>query len=175
MFQGIDTNIIIIGLIIFCLILLILIIKLLISIKSLKSRFNKIFIGTESGESLENTIINYYSHVKDLDIKYNNIEKNISYLYNNIKPCIQKVGMVRYNPFEDMGGDLSYALAILDAENNGFVINTIMTRDSSRTYCKPINNCKSEYPLSYEEELSIKKATGMVEKTNRGKKARGII
>lgn len=172
--QGLDTNIIIVVLIIFCFILLALIINLLISMKSLKSRFDKILIGTESGESLENAILSYYNHVKELDSKYYNIEKNINYLYNNIKPCIQKVGMVRYNPFEDMGGDLSYALALLDEDNNGFVINTIMTRDSSRTYCKPINNCESEYPLSYEEELSIKRAIGLAENTPRGKKARGI-
>lgn len=167
--QNIDIYLVTTSLIIFCFILLALIIILMISVNNLKKRLNTSLIGPETGKNLEKVLADYHEYVSVVDYNYNTIRQDIDSLYDRLKPCIQKVGIVRYNPFEDMGGDLSYAVAILDQEDNGLVINTIMTRDSSRTYCKPVNNCKSKYPLSYEEELSIKKASGQ-EETQRGTK-----
>jgi len=70
---------------------------------------------------------------------------------------IQHVGIIRFNAFKDMGGDLSYALALLDQKGNGIVVSSIYGRDEARTYAKPIKGGKSTYQLSEEEELAIQK------------------
>ncbi len=69
---------------------------------------------------------------------------------------LQKTGLVRYNPFSDIGGEQSFSLAIVDKKGNGFVVTSLYARDGNRVYAKPINNGSSEYTLSKEEERAIK-------------------
>ncbi len=72
---------------------------------------------------------------------------------------IQKVGLVRFNPFADTGGDQSFTLALLSGKDSGFVISSLHSRDSTRLYAKPIKKGKaSGYELSTEEEQAIKRA-----------------
>ena len=71
---------------------------------------------------------------------------------------IQKVGVVRYNAFENTGSDLSFALALLDNKDNGIVLNGIFSRESSNLYAKPVISGKSSYSISEEEEKAIEKA-----------------
>jgi hypothetical protein len=71
---------------------------------------------------------------------------------------IQKVGVVRFNPFQDTGGDQSFSVAMLDAHDNGIVISSLFGRDSLRVYAKPIEKSNSSYPLTEEEKEAIKKA-----------------
>jgi hypothetical protein len=68
--------------------------------------------------------------------------------------------MVRYNPFNDTGGDQSFSLALLDLRDNGFVITSIHGREVDRIYAKQIDNGKSKHNLSAEEIEAIKEATG---------------
>lgn len=74
------------------------------------------------------------------------------------KSKIQKVGLIRYNPFEEMGGNLCFALALLDGEDNGVVLNGIHSRTGSFTYAKPIEMGVSIYMLSDEEKQAVKMA-----------------
>ena len=74
------------------------------------------------------------------------------------KQVIQKVGMVRYSAFQDTGSDLSFTLALLDKNNNGVVLNGIYSREMSNIYAKPVENGKSTYTLSEEEQQAINKA-----------------
>ena len=69
-----------------------------------------------------------------------------------LKGCVQKVKLMRYNAFTDMGSDLSYSLALLDENNNGVVLSSIYGREDNRTYAKPVENGKSTYLLSDEEK-----------------------
>ncbi len=73
--------------------------------------------------------------------------------------CIQKVGIVRFNAFDNVGSNLSYSIALLDNYNNGVVISSLYSRDSSSTYAKPVVDGKSSFSLSEEEIESIEKAT----------------
>jgi hypothetical protein len=77
---------------------------------------------------------------------------------------IQKVGVIRFNPFQDTGGDQSFAAALLDAHDSGLVISSLFGRDSLRVYAKPVEKGGSSYPLSEEEKEAIKKAK--LSKTN---------
>ena len=69
-----------------------------------------------------------------------------------LKGCVQKVKLMRYNAFTDMGSDLSYSLSLLDENNNGVVLSSIYGREDNRTYAKPVENGKSTYLLSDEEK-----------------------
>ena len=71
-----------------------------------------------------------------------------------------RTSVLRFRAFEDMGGDLSYAVAMLDANNNGMVFSSIFARDASRSYVKPIKSGLSEYPLTEEEEQVLNDAMG---------------
>jgi hypothetical protein len=73
--------------------------------------------------------------------------------------AFQRVGLVRFNPFEDTGGNQSFALALLDGEGNGLVLSSLHARSGTRVYAKAIREGRSEAPLSEEETAAIKQAT----------------
>lgn len=68
---------------------------------------------------------------------------------------LQHCGVVRFQAFENVGGDQSFAVALLDARGNGVVISSIFGREESRVYCKPVVQGRSDYALSKEEEQSL--------------------
>lgn len=72
---------------------------------------------------------------------------------------IQKVGLVRFNPFNETGGDQSFSLSLLDGKDNGLVITGLHTRERTRLYLKPVKSGKSGYELSKEELKALQKAS----------------
>ncbi len=72
---------------------------------------------------------------------------------------VQHMGVVRFNPFSDSGGNQSFSLAVLDGEENGFVITSLYGKDGNRIYGKEIEQGKSKHPLSDEERKAILNAT----------------
>jgi len=93
-----------------------------------------------------------------LQNKINELEGKISLLEEENKKMIQKVGMIRFNPFSGTGGDQSFSLALLNKENDGLTITSYYSNGGSSVYGKPIKKGKSRYPLSNEEEKAIKDA-----------------
>lgn len=73
---------------------------------------------------------------------------------------VQKVGLIRFNPFREVGGNQSFSIALLDGTNSGVVITSLYTREGNRVYGKPIKNGQSEYLLSAEEREAIEQAKG---------------
>jgi hypothetical protein len=71
---------------------------------------------------------------------------------------IQKVGVIRYNPFPDTGGDQSFAIALLDSQGNGVILSSLHSRTDTRVFAKPVQRGRSRYQLSDEEQDAIKKA-----------------
>jgi ethanolamine utilization protein EutQ (cupin superfamily) len=94
------------------------------------------------------------------------LSKKLDDLEKKSKLSIQKVGIVRFNPFNEVGSNQSFSLALLDENNNGIVITSLYTRQENRIYGKPIKAGESEYVLSNEERQSIKSATKENGKTN---------
>ncbi len=86
------------------------------------------------------------------------IQKKLTVLTDEGKFHIQKMGLVRFNPFREIGGDHSFSLAILDGEGTGVVITGLHTRERTRIYMKAIKNGKSEYELSDDEKKAVIKA-----------------
>ncbi len=99
-----------------------------------------------------------FNYIKDLEENIENVSEGLQNVKEMAILSLQKVGIIRYNPFEDAGGDQSFSIALLDANNNGFVITSIYGREGNRVFAKPVKDGKSNYPLSGEEEEAIKKA-----------------
>ena len=103
--------------------------------------------------------------LKEILVRFESLEKNFEKLSEELeklkkesKFSIQKTGVVRFNPFSEIGGDQSFSVALLDGNNNGFTITSLYTREGNRVYAKPIVNGKSQYFLSKEEKEAIEKA-----------------
>jgi hypothetical protein len=82
------------------------------------------------------------------------------------KFSLQKIGVVRFNPFKGVGGDQSFSIAILDAHDSGVVMTSLYTREENRIYGKPVKGGRSEYSLSEEEKKAIEIAQKQYEKNN---------
>lgn len=95
---------------------------------------------------------------KSLEERLEKTEKELALLQTAHKKALTKVGMVRFNPFGDIGGDQSFSVALLDQEDSGIVITSHYGKEMQRVYAKPVKQGKSEYSLSAEEEEAIKKA-----------------
>lgn len=121
--------------------------------------FNKLTRGvevTDLKKVLEKVIATETQNKKDISDAF----RKISYLEEDGKFHIQKVGLARFNPFKELGGDHSFSIAILDAQDSGIIITSLHTRDRTRVYMKDIKKGKSSSELSAEE----KKALAIAEK-----------
>lgn len=85
-------------------------------------------------------------------------EKEIEKLKDEGFSHVQRIGLVRFNPFKEIGGDHSFSLAILDGKDSGLIITTLHTRERTRVYSKAIKNGKCEFELSEEEKKALLKA-----------------
>jgi len=91
--------------------------------------------------------------------RINQLIKETEKIKKDIVYDLQKIGLVRYNPFAETGGDQSFCLSILDQEDNGLVISSLHSRDTTRVYAKPVKDGKAVgYELSEEEKQAIVKA-----------------
>ena len=154
---GFDSDYIIIGLAAFSLILLILLIVNIAQINSLKKRY-KIFMSGKSAKSLEDTLIKRLDQVDTLLAANSANEKNIKKIFANMKSTFQKVGLVKYDAFHEMGGKLSFSLALLNETNDGFVMNAVHSREGCYTYIKEIIDGNSIIVLADEEKEALEMA-----------------
>lgn len=100
--------------------------------------------------------------LKKLEKDFAKLSKDLENLKKANKFSLQKMGIVRFNPFSEVGGDQSFSIAILDDNNDGLVITSLYNRQGNRVYGKPIKNGTSLYQLSGEEKDAIKKAIDQV-------------
>lgn len=97
---------------------------------------------------------------KHIEQSLSDIHKKYDLLAEGSLLHIQKIGMLRFNPFKDTGGDQSFILALLDAHDTGIVISSLHTRSGTRWYAKKVHNGNSgEYELSDDEKRVLKDAT----------------
>lgn len=93
------------------------------------------------------------------------IEQRIDSVDEKLSHAVQHVGVVRFNPFDDAGGDQSFALALLDACDTGVVVSSLYSREGTRLYAKPIVRGKSKYRLTEEENDALANALGATAET----------
>ena len=149
-----DTFILVFNICVF--IVLVVLITYVINMNKKYIRFMK---KMGNGNNLDDMLKKYLDDVARINQDNCEIKAYYTKLDYDIGSSIQKVGLVRFNAFQNVGSDLSFALALLDRENNGIVLNGIYGSDSSNIYAKPIKNGESTYQLSEEEKEAIEIAS----------------
>jgi len=99
--------------------------------------------------------------LRELQESFEKLSTELKQLKKESQFFIQKVGIVRFNPFKDVGGNQSFSIALLNSKDDGVVITSLYNREGNRIYGKPIRNGKSPYSLSKEEEKAIEKARSL--------------
>ncbi len=122
------------------------------------------FMRGKDAETLENTIIALGDEIRDLKAEDRANKDAIRVLNKNQRSSLQKFGIVRYNAFKEMGGNMSFALAELDYTNSGFIINTVHSREGCYLYIKTVDCGQTEVLLSAEEKEALEKALGYLDR-----------
>lgn len=130
---------------------------LLVKIISLTKKYNAFMKGSD-GHTLESTILTRF---KEIDVlkeegKYTTEKLNIA--CETLIGAYQKIGIVKYDAFKEMGGKLSFSLCLLDDENNGFILTSMHTREGCYTYVKEIIKGESFVVLAAEERKALEEA-----------------
>lgn len=144
---------IIMGLAIITLLLFIITMILLASVKKLEKKYRKMMRGVNN-KNLEQMINDNLDNIEKALNKSQEAVDECKSISQELKGCINKVAIMRYKAFENVGSDLSFSIAILDSYNDGVIITGIYSRHDSTTYAKPIDKGISRYDLS-EEELHV--------------------
>lgn len=151
---GIHSDYVIIGLAVITVILLVLYIINVVQMSELKKRY-KIFMSGKNARNLEKTLIERLDQIDTLLEANAANENNIQKLFANMKFTFQKVGLVKYDAFNEMGGKLSFSLALLNEKEDGFVMNAVHSREGCYTYIKEIIAGNSIIVLSPEEKEAL--------------------
>lgn len=124
-------------------------------------RMNKaINLLLEKGKikDLRNVLFSQIEKTKEIEFGLKESLERIKYLEDISKRTFQKIGVVRFNPFKDVGGNQSFVIALLDSRNNGFVISSFFIKEGNRVYAKQVIDGKSDHLLSDEEQEAIIRA-----------------
>ena len=124
------------------------------SLRRLKKTF---FAGTKA-LNLESVIYSLKQELKDSQQQQAELERVLLKLKKDFSFSLQKLGLVRFNPFNDGGGNFSFCLALLDEHDSGVVLTSMYGREQNRIYSKKINQGQCETPLTEEEQGAIQKA-----------------
>ena len=141
------------------LVVLILLIMQMNKVKKLKKRMDKFLTGKD-GKNLEEKLYSLFEDNKFLKNSTEKNKKDIRVLYKNMESAYQKMGLVKYDAFNQMGGQLSFCLALLDENNNGFIINSVHSTEGCYSYTKEIKQGGSTISLGKEEAEALAIAMG---------------
>ena len=123
----------------------------------LAHRYGNLTKGVDPADLLD-AVDQQVAEVQHLAERVEGVAGDCQRLDERLQLSLHRVGLIRYNPFDDTGGDQSFALALLDEHEDGIVISSIFSRTGSRLYAKPVKSGKSKYTLSAEEEKAIVQA-----------------
>lgn len=116
------------------------------------------FFGRSNSKNVEQMLVKYSADVDDALKKLDELAEFSAKLHKSATASLQKIGLIRFNPFDDTGGDQSFCLAALDSKNNGFILSSIHARTGTRIYTKEVRSGISKHHLSSEEASALKKA-----------------
>lgn len=153
-YLGIDLDYIVIGLSALVLILIILMIINVVQMRKLKKKY-KMFMSGKDAKSLEDVLSKRLNQIDTLIQSNSENEKNIGKIFKNMQFTYQKMGLVKYDAFHEMGGKLSFSLAMLNEKNDGFVMNAMHSREGCYTYIKEIVDGNSIIVLAEEEKEAL--------------------
>ncbi len=152
-----DPLYLLIGFAVFDLLIFIIAIILMVKLGKLKKRYN-VFMKGEDAKSLEKMILEKLDEIEKLKISDNKNKEDIKKINEILLSTFKKVGIVKYDAFNEMGGKLSFAVALLNEKNDGFIINAMHSREGCYTYIKEIINGESYIILGDEERKALNEA-----------------
>lgn len=153
--MGIDPGILIIFLMILDIILIIWVFNLRMSVNRLNTKYRS-FMKGEDGASLEKELKNKVNRLERQSRRVNAVNEQLDDIQEVLHKSIHKYGMVKYDAFEDVGGKLSFALALLDDDNSGFVLNAVHSKENCFLYLKEIVRGESYIMLGDEEIQALR-------------------
>lgn len=155
----IDPGIVIISLAVVTLLLLITTVICILQNNKLYRKYD-VFMRGKDAESLEKVIMGIVEEQKELKLQDRETRDAVKVLSKSVRGSFQKIGMVKYNAFKGMGGNLSFALAMLDMNNTGFILNSVHSREGCYLYMKDVVNGEAEITLGNEEKEALEQALG---------------
>ena len=153
-YLGIESDYVLLGLAGFTLVLFIIILINIIQMHKLKKKY-KMFMDGKNAKTLEESIMSRMDQIDYLISSNQKNESDIKEINKNLKSTFQKVGLIKYDAFHEMGGKLSFSLALLNKANDGFIINAMHSREGCYTYIKEIIDGNSIIALAEEEKEAL--------------------
>ncbi len=128
-------------------------------LRRLEARYEMLLQGTDGGD-LQTVLESHVAEVRTALQDVRRVTERADRLEEAACGHVQHLGLVRYNPFRDTGGDQSFVLALADGRGNGAIITSLHMRDVTRVYAKPLASWTSGYPLTDEEQRALRVARG---------------
>jgi hypothetical protein len=155
---GIDVGYVILGMAGVIFIMLIMLIVTMAKNGSMRKKY-KVFMDGENGKNLEKAILDKFSAIDNLESNVEDIYHKIKAINGQLVTAYQKIGLVKYDAFKEIGGKLSFVLVLLTAENNGFILNSMhSSKEGCYTYAKEVVNGEAFVILSEEEQQALEEA-----------------
>lgn len=153
-FGNFDLTYLFIGAFAAIILLLLIVIVLCVNLGKLSKRYKK-FMGGKNAKSLEKDIMGLYEDNRLIKASMDKNRKDIENLYRKLEGTFQKIGIVKYDAFGQMGGQLSFSLALLDENDNGFILNSVHSTEGCYSYTKEIKNGLCDISLGDEEKKAL--------------------
>lgn len=154
---GIDPAFIFLFMLILIVVLFVLYVNVSLKYDRLKNSYAS-FMRGKDGKNLEESILTKFSELDGMAKIIKQNRADVKEMYRRTEHCIQKCGIVKYDAFNEMGGKLSFALALLDSNNTGWIMNAMHSREGCYTYVKEILKGESYVELSEEEAEALDRA-----------------
>ena len=148
---GLDIAYVLIGMLVLILVLLVLVIIQFSRLSKLQKRYVKFMKGKE-GKSLEQNIAGLYDDNEYIKQEAEKNRKDIKEIQKRMEYCYQKLGVVKYDAFSQMGGQLSFCLALLNEKDDGFILNSVQSSEGCYTYTKEVKKGECAITLGEDEK-----------------------
>ena len=155
--MGVDMGLIVLLLIVLVIVLTVITVSMSIRLSRLSRKYHS-FMKGKDGQSMERAFSQKFKEIDKLKSQSDNHQYDIHTLKRRYKKTLNRYGIVKYDAFDDVGGKLSFALAMLDSDNTGFILDAIHSRDNCFLYLKEIVKGESYIMLSEEEIEALKRA-----------------
>lgn len=130
---------------------------LMIRVRRLQRRLHGMTRGVEG--SFEEMLRAHLDTVHETSRRMDVLEQTVAVLQSQMPACLRHVHMIRYDAFEDVGGEQSFSLALLDAQRSGLVLTSVYSRNDVRVYAKSVQDGRASHALSQDEERLLREAT----------------
>lgn len=138
----------------------------------LRARMARLMRG-DDGKSVEHLLADGLDDIQEIREMQQANRNSLNDLYAQQNKCLQKVGFVQYNAYEENGGNLSFAVTLLDKNDNGFILNIMHATSGSFTFAREVKNGTCKGDISEEEQISLERALNGTKKSPEQAQQRG--